>query len=130
MMKIIRVLRRDLESHIHTSRNLNEGILLKIKRFIWCMVYLVKAFIVAIRGMKYEQLGSSVIYRNKNCFISNWANHSFVTLAGDNFYAEHCARSEIKNVRNMIEFYHRFNVSFSFYMSSWHMIDVNRKIYP
>lgn len=128
-MNIVRTFKRDLGSQFAVSRNLKEGLLLKARRVFWAILYALKGIKCGLKAMRSEQLGSSVIYRGRKCFVSNWSGSAKPTLASDGFYEEYCDRSEIKNVRNLREYWHRFCFGVDFYMGSWHGIDVNRKLY-
>lgn len=129
-MGIARTILQRVKHDIAVSRNLGESVPRKALRAVWFFVYLVKAFRCAFNAMRREQLGSRVVYQGRECFISNWSGSGFPTLAGDGFYEQHVPRSEIVNVVNVRELYHRFEFGLSFYLNSWHGIDVNRKMYP
>ena len=129
-MSIARTLKRDLGSQFRWSKNLNEGCWLKLQRAFWSMVYLLKGLKCAWNSLRKECLGSQVIYRGQKCYVSNWAGSEHPTLSGPNsFYERHCPREEITNVLNLRELYHRFEFGLSFYMGSWHGIDVNKRLY-
>lgn len=131
MIHFLFVLRRDLFSqHWRCSRNLREGFRLKTLRLFWCFVYFWKAVYQGLNAIRSEQLGSRVIYQGKKLRISNWAGSDFPTLAGDGFYQQNVPRKEIQNVISFREAAHRFLFGFEFYLSYWHGIDVQRKIYP
>ena len=129
-MSVTHTLKRDLSSQVRQSRNLNESCWMKTKRALWSAVYLLKGFAYALRAVTHEQLGSSVIYKGKRCWIANWANSEKPTLSGPEFYERNCERKDIKNVMSLQEICHRFDFALSFYMSNWHGSDVNRKLYP
>lgn len=125
-----RVLCRDIGSQFCVSRNLNEGLWLKLWRALWATVYLLKGLRCACRAVFHEQCGSDVVYEGRRCRISNWAGSASPTLAGDGFYLEHADRSKIRNVITLAELYHRWEFGLSFYMSCHHGLDVNRRLYP
>jgi len=128
-MKLIKILKRDIGTQARVSRNFNEGIMTKMKRAFWLAVYLAKAAKIGAAFMRKEQLGSSVTYKGRKCLVSNWAGSNYPTLAGDDFYEEHCDRLYIKNSRGPREWCHRFVVSVSWYTGSWLAIDVNSRLY-
>lgn len=129
-MGIIRTLRRDIGSQFAQSRNLCETYGQKLRRAYWATCYLGKAIKVAVISMRREQIGSTVIYEGRRCSICNWAKSEYPTLSGpDGFYKQFVPRNKITSVRNLREYYHRFESGLSFYMSNWHSIDVNKKVY-
>ena len=129
IMSVTHTLKRDLSAQLRQSRNLNESCWMKIKRALWVAVYLLKGFAYALRAVRREQLGSSVIYKGKQCWISNRANSEKPTLSGPDFYERNCERKDIESVMSLQEICHRFDAAFGFYMGNWHAIDVNRKLY-
>ena len=129
-MGLIRMFKRDLGSQIAVSRNLEEGASLKCKRLFWASLFVLKGLRTGFRAMRSEQLGSQVVYRGRKCFVTNWADSSAPTLSAEGFYKEYCDRSEIENIRNIREYWHRFSYGVEFYMSNWHGIDVNNRLYP
>lgn len=130
-METLRILRRDIGSQFRESRNIDESTTAKVCRVFWAAVYLGKGIAVGLRGMRTEQLGSAVIYQGRRCFVSNWAGGESPTLSdGQGFYEQYCDRKQITNVLSVREFCHRFNVAFGWYMSSWHSIDVNKRVHP
>lgn len=130
MLEISRIIKRDIGSQINTSRNLGEGRVMKIRRAFWSAVYLLKAVRCGLNSLREEQLGSTVYYLGRRCFVSNWAGSSHPTLAdGEGFYQERCDRSQIRNSKSLSEFLHRFVFGISFYTSNWHGIDVNKRLY-
>lgn len=130
MSEIIRIIKRDFGGCWRTGSNLGESRAMKAKRACWMLVYLAYGFSVAVRGMRREQLGSTVLYRGRRVFVSNWAGSAYPTLADqDGFYEQNCDRREIQNVRSVGEFCHRFRSLFSWWMSSWFGIAVNKRLY-
>lgn len=127
---MFRVLYRDFGSQWRVSHNLRESYAMWFARILWSCVYLMKAAKIAVISMRSEQLGSKVLYEGRQCSISNWAGSASPTLAGENFYLQYADRAKIKNIMSLSELYHRAEFGFSFYMSSWHGIDVNRRLYP
>ena len=128
-MSVTHTLKRDLSAQLRQSQNLNESCWMRIKRTLWASVYLLRGFAHALRAVRQEQLGSSVIYKGKRCWISNRADSEKPTLSGLDFYERNCERKDIKNVTSLQEICHRFDFALSFYMGNWHAIDVNRKLY-
>lgn len=127
---MFRVLYRDLGRQWQVSHNLQESYATWFLRMLLACVYLLKAAKIAAVAMTREQIGSAVIYEGKRCCISNWAGSDSPTLAGDGFYLQYADRSKIKNVMSIRELWHRAEFGFSFYMSAWHGLDVNRRLYP
>lgn len=128
-MNLVSVLKRDVGSQFRCSRNLKETLPKKVARTFWVCVFLCKAFSIGCRAIFRECLGSTVLYKGRRCFISNWSGSDYPTLAADGFYEKFCPRDEIKNVINAREILHRFQFGFSFYTSSWMGIDVNKRLY-
>lgn len=128
-MSIIKTIRRDIGGVIRSSINLGESSVTKMRRALWSAVYLVKAVKLSVSAMRQEQLGSMVRYRGQTLFICNWAGSPFPTLSGPGVYFENVPRNEVVNVVSLREMYHRFDARFSWYMSSWYGIDINRRIY-
>lgn len=126
---MLRILKRDIGSQFRVSSNLGESVPTKIARLFWAVIFTFKGLRLGFAAMWSEQLGSRVIHQGRQCFVSNWAGSNLVTLAGEGFYREYVPREEIKNVVNAAELWHRFEFKFGWYMSSWHGIDVNRKLY-
>jgi len=106
-----------------------EGILLALRRVIWCVIYLLKGFLVGFRALKTEQLGSRVIYDGKLMFVSNWANTKAPTLSGNGLYLQDVPRADVRNVLDIREVWHRFLFGLDWYLSYWHDIDVNKRLY-
>lgn len=129
-MSLMRTLRRDLGAQVAIARNLNEGFVTRCRRYSWATLYLAKAFWIGLTAMGSERLGSRVIYEGRECYITNWAGDSHPSLAGEGFYKQGVPRSEITNVVNLRELWHRFESGIAFYMGSWHGIDVSRRVYP
>lgn len=130
MSEIIRIIKRDFGGCWRTGSNLHESRIMKVKRASWMLVYLAYGCSVAARGIWREQLGSTVIYRGRRVFVSNWAGSAYPTLAdGHGFYEKHCDRREIQNVRSVGEFCHRFRSCFGWWMGSWFSIAVNKRLY-
>ena len=111
------------------SRNLKEPPSVKVRRAFWALVYFCRAIRCGFSALKREQLGSAVIYRGRKCFVSNWAGSDSPTLSAHGFYEQNCDRTEIKNVRSVREFVNRFKFGMRFYLTSWHDIDVNNRLY-
>lgn len=132
MSDIIRIIKRDFSNCWSTGINLHETRRQKVRRVFWMLVYLAFAFRVAFRGMRREQLGSTVVYRGRKVFVSNWAGSAYPTLASsaDGFYETHCDRREIRSVRSVGEYCHRFIACFGWWMGSWFGIAVNKRLYP
>lgn len=128
-MSVIRTVRRELGSQFRQSANLGESLPTKCRRFAWSVIYLVKALRCAVNAVRREQLGSRVIYEGQECFINNWANGEFPTLAGACGYRQYVPRAEIVNVVDARELWHRFSFGFDFYIGYWHGIDVNKRLY-
>jgi hypothetical protein len=128
-MEVIRVLKRDIGAQFRVSRNLKERATVRVLRAFWAFVYLCKAFRCGLSAMWEQQLGSQVVWNGRKCVVSNWAGRPFVTLCGNGWYQENCPREEVTNVINARELWHRFTFGVSFYLSSWHGIDVNKRIY-
>lgn len=129
-IEVIRIAKRDFGGCWRTGSNLCESRWMKTKRAYWMLVYFAYGCIVAVRGMRREQLGSTVIYRGKKVFVSNLAGGAYPTLAdGVGFYEEYCDRREIRSVRSVGEYYHRFIVCFDWWMGSWFGIAVNKRLY-
>lgn len=126
---MFRVLYRDFGSQWRMSRNLQESYAMWFARLLWSCLYLLKAIKIAAVAMAREQIGSDVLYEGRRCRISNWAGSDSPTLAGDGFYLQYADRSKIKNVMSIRELRHRAEFGFSFYMSSWHGLDVNKRLY-
>jgi len=129
-MGIMRTLKRDIGSQFAVSRNIKETRWNRVRRVFWASVYICKAFKIAIKAIRRECLGSHVIYKGKECWISNWSNTDHPTLAADGFYEQNCDRKEIRNVVNIREFYHRFDVALHCYMGSHYGTDIMRRLYP
>ena len=130
MMEILRILRRDIGSQFAHSRNLNECGAMRLRRFFWASVFLLKGLKTAMQAIRREQLGSQVVYKGRRCFVSNWAGSARPTLSdGSGYYEQRCDRSEIRNIVNAREILHRFTLALGHYMGSWHGIDVNAKLY-
>jgi len=129
-MNAFKIIKRDLGAQLRWSNNLDETRTMFIKRMFWAFVYLLKGCWVGLKAIRHEQLGSTVIYKGRICQVSNWAGGDSPTLSASGFYQQYCPRSEIKNVFNLREAAHRFNVIFGWYMGSWHAIRVNKKLYP
>ena len=123
------IVKRDVGSQWRWSKNLEEGVKLKSMRLFWVCIYFCKALILGFKAMRREQLGSEVVYQGRRLQISNWAGSDSPTLAGEDFYQQNVPRSEIKNIRSLREFRHRFKFGFSFYTSNWYSIDVNNRLY-
>ena len=131
MRRIVKVIRRDLGAQFRVSRNMDERGLKKLQRARWALVFTMRGVWAGIKAMRHEQLGSAVIYNGRRCYISNWSNTPSPTLAGkDGFYKRQVPRSDFTNIVDAKELYHRFCTIFSWYMSSWHGIAVNRRLYP
>ena len=128
-MGIMRTLKRDVGSQFAVSRNMSEPVLVRVRRVFWAGVYLIKAFKIAANSVRYEALGSQVIYKGRRCYVSNWATSTAPTLSADGFYEQNCDRKEIKSVINARELYHRFETGLHHYMSSWYGIDINKRLY-
>ena len=130
MTEILRILRRDIGSQLAHSRNLNECGAMRLRRFFWASVFLLKGLKTARQAIRREQLGSQVVYKGRRCFVSNWAGSARPTLSdGSGYYERRCDRSEIRNIVNAREILHRFTFALGHYMGSWHGIDVNAKLY-
>ena len=112
------------------ARNLRECVWMRVRRSFWAAFYLHKAFRVAFRAMFHEQLGSRVVFDGMRCSVSNWARSAYPTLSGPDFYKENVPREQIRNVVDASELLHRFRFGFSFYMNSWHCLDVAKRLYP
>ena len=93
-MGVVRTLKRDIGSQFDVSKNLEESITLRIMRLFWSVVYLIKAFKIATKSVRYEALGSQVIYKGRRCYVSNWANSTAPTLSADGFYEQNCVRKD------------------------------------
>ena len=128
-MSIFKTLRRDIGAQFSVSKNLKEGLTTKARRAFWATLYTLKGFFIALRGIGREHIGSQVIYNGETRYISNNAGSEYPTLSSDGFYQQYVPRSQITSVKNYREIRHRFNFGFSFYMGSWHSIDVNKRIY-
>jgi hypothetical protein len=129
-MRIVQILRRDLGQQFRIANNLGESRRTKAARAFWSAFYVLKGLRIGLRSMASESLGSQVIYKGRECTVCNWAGSETPTLCGDaGYYEEFCDRKQIKNVRNLREFRHRFIVGFGHYMSCWHGIDVQRRLY-
>jgi hypothetical protein len=128
-MDLWKVFRFQFGSQVAQSRNLREGLRLKVWRSVWASFYLVKGIRSACFAVRREQLGSSVVFNGMRCWVSNWAGSEWPTLSGPGFYAKNVPRAEIQSIINVGEILHRFRSGFSFYMTSWHSIDVNKKLY-
>lgn len=111
------------------SSTRREGFLLVCKRIFWSVFYIFKGIRLGIRGIRTEQIGSTVIHEGQRRFISNWANSPFPTLCGDNFYLQNVPREDIKNVLDAKEILHRFYFMFDWYMVYWHDIDVHKRLF-
>lgn len=130
MSEIIRIIKRDFGGCWRTGGNLGESRTMKAKRACWMLVYLAYGFIVAVRGMRREQIGSTVLYRGRMVFVSNWAGGAYPTLTDRHgFYERNCDRRQIQNVRSVGEFFHRFRSCFGWWMGSWFGIAVNKRLY-
>jgi hypothetical protein len=113
----------DFNEHWRAANN-------KAKRVLWALVYIAKGFRTELRFTGREQPGSRVVYDGRVCYVSNWAGSEHPTLADDRgWYQENCDRSKIVNRRALGEWWHRFTVGLSWYMSSWYTIDVQRRLY-
>ena len=131
MKTLWKVLKRDLGAQFNRSRNMNEGLGLKCKRCFWSVAYTLRGVKCGARAMRREQLGSTVRYKGMRCSISNWAGTESPTLCGPNgFYERNAPRCEIVNVITAGELCHRFMMMFGWYMSCWHGINVNQRLYP
>ncbi len=129
-IEVIRIVNRDFGGCWRTGSNLSESRWMKAKRACWMLVYLAYGVFVGVRGMWHEQLGSAVIYRGKKVFVNNWAGGAYPTLAdGAGWYQVGCDRREIRSVRSIGEFCHRFRACFSWWMGSWFGIAVNKRLY-
>ena len=128
-MGIVRTLKRDIGSQFAISRNLKEPSIIRVRRLFWAVVYLFKAVRIAIRAMRRETLGSHVIYKGRECWISNWSNTDHPTLAADGFYEQNCDRKEITNIVNLRELYHRFDFGLSNYTSNHYRTDIDKRLY-
>lgn len=128
-MSLWNVFKMQVGMQVGTSRNLNERWATKLLRAFWSVVFLLKGFLIAFRWLPNECLGSRVIHEGQRRWISNWAQGESPTLAGVDFHQRSVPRAEITNVRSVAEFAHRFRSGFSFYMTNWHSIDVNNRVY-
>ena len=130
MRRLWFVIRRDVSREFRVSANLQEHIPKKLFRLMLVMAYLLKAVVCGLRAIRSEQLGSRVIYQNRECVICNWANSESPTLSADGFYQEYVPRSEIRNIFDLSEILHRFQFGFEFFTGNWMSIHVNRWLYP
>lgn len=129
-MTVSKAIRLQFWHQYATGRNLKETLFIRIVRMIVSAFYLAKGVGFGVSSLWREQLGSSVIYDGKQCFISNWAGSDSPTISdGNGLYVEHASRDKIVNAYGLSEMVHRFRFGFSFYMNSWHGIDVDRIIY-
>ena len=120
-----------LDEQYKVSRNLGESLWRKIHRMFWSVVYLCAAFRVAIAAMRNEQLGSRITYDSRPGVITNFAQHQTPSVKLDDGEYIRCAdRAQIVNVRSMTEYLHRFSLMFWWYATSWHGINVNKRLYP
>lgn len=74
MRRLWFVIRRDVSAEFRVSKNLHESVLVRMCRLVLVMAYLLKAVGCGLRAIRTEQCGSRVIYQNRECVISNWAN--------------------------------------------------------
>jgi hypothetical protein len=120
------IYKRDILREWVVARNMGKSFFGKAWRLFVAHMFMFKAFIIGMRGLRHEKLGSKVLYKGRVLHVSNWAGSEHPTLSGKGFYKERCARAEIKNIRSIPEFWHRFWFSFSFYTSSHLRSDVDR----
>jgi len=115
----------------NTSQNLGESWPRKSCRAFWAVVYLFRAVMVGLRGMRRERLGERVIVDGtREAWICNWAGDPFPNVAGEEYYEQHVDRARIKTVGGLQKYLHRFRVMFDWYAISWHGIAVNKRVYP
>lgn len=129
-MEVIRILKRDVGGQFATSRNMREGLRMRVKRAFWSVVYTAKGFRVGLSSMRREALGERIIYDGRKGWINNWAGSempSVVLVDGES--VEHADRSKMKTVGGIQKYAHRFRVGFGWYMASWFGIDVNQRLY-
>lgn len=118
-----------IKAHVRISHNLQEGRRLKALRAFWATAYLFKALRFGLAAMRRQQGLSTVIYRGERWTISNWPGHAYVNLARKGEYAKGVPMAEIRDVRSVGEYLHRFRMGASFYLRNWYEIDVQRRLY-
>lgn len=115
------------------SRNGRESLAVTAKRFLWASLYFIKGVLVGVRGMISVKLGSKVRHDGRLWIISNWAGMPLMNLyecAKDGEYRKNVPSEDISPVVSMGELLYRFRFSYRWYMTSWHIIDVNKRLYP
>ena len=129
-MGLYRSLKRDVSKEWNVSRNRGEPWMQGGARAVLCSWFLCKALLLGVRSLFRECLGSQVIYNDRKCFVSNWAGSEYPTLAAEGFYQQYVPRSDIRNVINLKELWHRFTFGVTFY-TGYHMDnDINKRMYP
>ena len=117
-----------IRRQLQISKNLHESFRTRAMRLFWAIVFACKGIAIGLRGMSRPRLGSAVVFEGRRWVISNWANGPLVTLCGPE-YRKGVPYEQIRPIWSPREMTHRFRVMRSWYMTSWHDIDVQRKIY-
>ncbi len=129
-MEVIRILKRDVGSQFAQSRNLGEGLRMRIKRAFWSAVYTANGLRVGLLSMRREALGERIVYEGRKGWINNWAGSEHpAIICDDGYYSHHADRNKLKTVGGIQKYAHRFRVGFGWYMGSWFGIDVNNRLY-
>lgn len=118
-----------MKKQLRISRNLNESKWLLVKRLFWAFALLFKAASIGLRGMRRQQMLSSVTYKGARYAIINWPGNERVNIARVGEYHEGILASEIQDVITPKELAWRFTAMWRWYMGSWYEIDVQRRLY-
>ncbi len=117
-----------IKAQVRISHNLQEGVRRRALRAFWATVYLFKALRLGLKAMGRQQGLSTVIYKGERWTISNWPTHDYVNLARKGEYAKGVPQMEIRDVRSIGEYLHRFRMGSGFYLGNWYQIDVQRRL--
>jgi len=103
---------------------------IRIKKAYWSFIFWLKAVWLGIKASPKIQLGSRVVYEEEVHTVINgiWANHWLIDgLPQDSGVV---FKKDCKRVKKLKEWKHSFKTTYRWWMTSWHSIEVNKKIYP
>lgn len=101
----------------------------KLKRHFWSAIYWCYAVWLGIKQAPHTQLGSRVWYAGKTWTVYNGVRPLSWSLT-DGSKQVQAPRSECRRVSSFREWWHAFLSQYRWWMTSWHRIYVERRLYP
>lgn len=117
------------------SKNSGESRSTRWRRYFWAAVLWTRAVRVGLRAMRKPQIGSRVWYRGGLYVIGNGVCSESWSIwpvwnRGGTVHVEYAPRAECREVRTPRELWLRFSGIYRWWMTSWHGIEVNRRMQP